>query len=119
MKAGSIIAYIAAAILIFFGILFVWGAFDPESGSTEWIVVGAVSIAAGLVLIWLARRKDKQTVEVVQKIDLSGEVNLEKMTCKNCGGQITSENIKMLAGAPVVHCPFCGTEYQLTEEPKW
>jgi len=120
MKAGSTIAYIAAAILIFFGILFVWGAFDPESGSVGWILVGAISIGVGLVLIWLARRSaTKQTVEIIQKIDLSGDVDLAAFTCDNCGGQLTSDNVKMVVGAPVVSCPFCGTEYQLTEEPKW
>jgi len=46
-------------------------------------------------------------------------VNLEKLTCRNCGGALSSENVRMLAGAPVVECPFCGTSYQLTEEPKW
>ena len=36
----KIIAYIAAAILIFFGVLFIWGAFSPE-GQPVWILVGA------------------------------------------------------------------------------
>ena len=46
-------------------------------------------------------------------------MNLDTLTCKSCGGQLTSDNISMVAGAPVVSCPFCGTSYQLTEEPKW
>jgi len=25
----------------------------------------------------------------------------------------------MVAGAPVVTCPYCNTSYQLKEEPKW
>jgi uncharacterized Zn-finger protein len=25
----------------------------------------------------------------------------------------------MMAGAPVVTCPYCQATYQLTEEPKW
>jgi uncharacterized Zn-finger protein len=29
------------------------------------------------------------------------------------------DNIQMVAGAPVVNCPYCHTTYQLTEEPKW
>jgi hypothetical protein len=120
MSAGRVIAYIAAAILIFFGILFVWGAFDPELGDTAWIPIGLVSMAAGFVLIWLARRRPgDEPVEIIQKIDLSGDVSLEKMTCRNCGGTLTSDNIKMVAGAPVVTCPYCGTSYQLEEEPKW
>ncbi|MCJ7514310.1 MAG: hypothetical protein MUO23_15265 [Anaerolineales bacterium] len=118
---GRIIGYIAAAILIFFGVLFVWGAFSPE-GSVGWIVVGVISIGAGLALIWLVGRRAKQAAEaatVIQKIELSGDVNLEKMTCRNCGGALSSENIKVITGAPWVQCPYCNTSYQLSEEPKW
>jgi len=121
MSAGRVIGYLAAAILVFFGVLFVWGAFG-EGGSPGWLIVGAISIAAGLILIWLAGRRgksDKQTIEVVQKIDLSGDVSLEKMTCRSCGGALTSENIQVISGAPFVKCPYCGTSYQLEEAPKW
>jgi len=41
------------------------------------------------------------------------------MKCKSCGGSLTMDNIKLVAGAPVVNCPYCNTTYQLTEEPKW
>jgi hypothetical protein len=119
MSAGRIIAYIAAAILVFFGVLFVWGAFSPE-GSTGWILVGLISIGAGLVLIYLAGRQAKrETAELIQKIELSGDVDLESLTCQNCGGSLSPENVNMVAGAPVVSCPYCNTSYQLTEEPKW
>ncbi len=119
MSAGRIIAYIAAAILIFFGVLFVWGAFSPQ-GSPGWIIVGVISIGAGLVLIWLAgQRAKREAAELVQKIELSGEIDLETLTCRNCGGSLSPDNVKMVAGAPVVSCPYCNTSYQLTEEPKW
>ncbi|MDF1499467.1 MAG: hypothetical protein P1P76_03245 [Anaerolineales bacterium] len=118
MSAGRIIAYIAAAILIFFGVLFVWGAFSPD-GSPGWIIVGVISIGIGLGLIWLARRREKQETEIIQKIELSGDINLETLTCQNCGGALSSENVRMVAGAPVVNCPYCNSSYQLSEEPKW
>ncbi|HEY42992.1 MAG TPA: hypothetical protein G4O11_03310 [Anaerolineae bacterium] len=119
MSAGRIIAYVAAAILIFFGVLFVWGAFSPQ-GSPGWIIVGVISIGAGLVLIWLAGRQAKrEATEIVQKIELSGDVDLETLSCRNCGGALSPDNVKMIAGAPVVSCPYCNTSYQLTEEPKW
>jgi hypothetical protein len=118
-----VIAYIAAAILIFFGVLFIWGAF----GSTphpEWIAVGLVSVLIGFGLIWLAGRKpaispsgNNQNVSL--KIDLPASTKIEALKCNNCGGALKPENIKMVAGAPMVECPFCGTTYQLTEEPKW
>ena len=41
------------------------------------------------------------------------------MKCQSCGGTLTSDNIKLVNGAPMVNCPYCNTVYQLTEEPKW
>ncbi len=121
MNAVRIIAYIVAAIFIFFGVLFIWGAFSPQ-GQPGWIVIGIITVAVGLVLIWLGGRVKTKAAEaenVTLKIDLPANVSLDTMTCKNCGGALTMDNIKMVAGAPVVNCPYCGTTYQLTEEPKW
>lgn len=120
MKA---IAYIAAAILIFFGVLFVWGAFSPQ-GSPGWILVGALSTLIGFVIIWFASRKQAISPgnvgsNVTLKVDLPGNVALDTFKCQSCGGSLTPENVKMVAGAPVVTCPYCHTSYQLTEEPKW
>lgn len=122
MTAGKLIAYIAAAILIFFGVLFVWGAFGSNP-RPEWIVVGIISVGIGFGLIWFAGRRKSETAagnsEITYKVDLSGDVNLETLTCRSCGGTLSSDNVKMVAGAPVVTCPYCNTTYQLTEEPKW
>jgi hypothetical protein len=123
MKAGKILAYIVAAILIFFGILFIWATFSPQ-GQVGWLIVGVISVAIGFVLILFASRKQagqagKAGDNVTLKIDLPGSVKMDTIKCKSCGGALTSENIKMVAGAPVVTCPFCNTTYQLTEEPKW
>ncbi len=121
MSALKVIGYIAAAILIFFGVLFIWGAFGSTS-RPEWICVGAVSVGIGFGLLWFAGRKKPAEAgeqNVTLKIDLSGDVNLDTLKCQFCGGALTTDNIKMVAGAPMVTCPYCGTTYQLTEEPKW
>ena len=119
MSAGKIIAYIVAAITIFFGILFIWGAFSP-SGSTGWIFVGLISVGIGLALIfWAARRPAPSSNEVTYKIDLPANVDMDTIKFKACGGALAPKDIAMVAGAPVVTCPYCGTTYQLTEEPKW
>ena len=123
MSAGKIIAYIFAAILIFFGVLFIWATFSPD-GQIGWLVVGVISVGIGFGLIWFAGRKTKsdstaQGDNVTLKLDLPGDVNLDSMKCQSCGGILTMDAIKMVAGAPVVSCPYCNTTYQLTEEPKW
>ena len=88
----------------------------------QWLrmVVGVVLMAAAGVLIWLAMQRPKQaTTTVVQKIDLSGDVNLEDMTCRSCGGSLGKDSVSVKAGAVFVNCQYCGTSYQLEEEPKW
>ena len=123
MSIGRIIAYIAAAIAIFFGVLFIWGAFSPQ-GEVAWILVGLVSVGIGFGLIFLAGRMAGKpaagpAAQTTLKIDLPGKVNLDTIKCKSCGGVLSTDNIQMVAGAPVVTCPYCHTTYQLTEEPKW
>lgn len=119
------IAYILGGILIFFGVLFIWAAFG-EVFNSGWFVTGLFTIGIGFGLIivgyFLGKRASavaKAGEPVTYKIDLSGDVNLDTLKCESCGGALTSDNIKMVAGAPVVSCPYCGTTYQLTEEPKW
>ena len=121
MSAIKIIAYIAAAILIFFGVLFIWGAFSAQ-GSPGWILIGLISVGIGFGLIWFGSRQKPAAQageNVTLNIDLPGNVNLDTLKCQSCGGGLTSDNIKMVAGAPVVTCPYCHTTYQLTEDPKW
>ncbi len=121
MNALRVIGYIAAAILILFGVLFIWGAFgDPPT--PEWIPIGLVGVGIGFGLIVLASWKPgaaKPADNVTLKIDLPANINLDTLKCKSCGGALTTDSIKMVAGAPVVTCPFCHTSYQLAEEPKW
>ena len=122
MSAGRIIGYILAAIFIVFGALFVLAAFNPQ-GSMGYIVVGIILVGIGFGLIYFASRKSARQAaadqNVTYKIDLPGNVNMESMKCKSCGGVITDKDISMVNGAPVVTCPYCHTVYQLTEDPKW
>lgn len=123
MSAGRIIGYIIAAIAIVFGFLFVLGAFSPQ-GSSGWLIVGAIGIAFGFGVIWLASRSGKTASGandqgVTLNIDLPGDVDIERFECQNCGSPLSIDNIKMVAGAPMVSCPYCDAAYQLTEKPKW
>jgi hypothetical protein len=121
MSAVKIIAYIAAAILLFFGVLFIWAAFGTTFNS-GWLVTGVISVAIGFGLILFAGRQKPSAASgdnVTLNIDLPADVKLDTLKCQSCGGVLTPDDIKMVAGAPVVTCPYCHTTYQLTEEPKW
>lgn len=114
------VGYIVAAILIFFGVLFIWGAFGAQ-GQPGWIVIGIISAGIGLAIIYFVTRKAKVEgdTNVTLKVDLPANVNMDSLKCKSCGGVLTAENIKVVNGAPMVTCPYCHTVYQITEEPKW
>ncbi len=115
------IAYIAAAILIFFGVLFIWGSFSSAS-SGGWLTIGIITILVGFGLVYFASRRKpvEGPTNVTVQVDLPANMNVEKLKCQSCGGDLDPQkDIKMSAGAPVVTCPYCGTTYQISEEPKW
>jgi Na+/melibiose symporter-like transporter len=123
MNAVKIIGYILAGIFIVFGVLFILAAFG-EVFNSGWLITGIIMVLIGFGVIagtyFLTKRQaEGEAAGVTLNIDLPADVNLDSFTCQNCGGALTTDNIKMVAGAPVVTCPYCGTTYQLTEEPKW
>lgn len=134
MSTGKTLTYVAAVVIILFGVgalflglIFIWGSTSANAQS-NYITIGIISaligfalIGGGAYLISLAGRGKMGTTteNVTLHVDLPANVNMESMKCKNCGGSLTMDNIQMVAGAPVVNCPYCHTTYQLTEEPKW
>jgi hypothetical protein len=112
----KLIAYPLAALLCILGLVFIVGA----QGLPMRLVVGVVLLAAAAMLIWLGLQQPRQmTTTIVQKIDLSGKVNLEQLTCRSCGGTLNKDSVAVKAGAGFVNCPDCGASYQLEEEPQW
>ena len=112
----KLVAYPLAAMLGALGVIFLAGA----QGQVMRVVVGGVLLVAAGALLWLVRQSPVQSsTTVVQKIDLSGDVNLEQMTCRSCGGTLSNDSISVRGGGIFVQCEFCGSAYQLEEEPKW
>lgn len=127
--------YLAAGILLLVSLCFLGygglnlvGSYDPVQGDPSWrplgiglVCVGLLLVGGGVALIVAAVRKSRQESpqQVTLQIDLPGQTKIEEMKCRSCGGTLTADNIKLVNGAPMVNCPYCGTVYQLTEEPKW
>jgi uncharacterized protein with PIN domain len=64
-------------------------------------------------------RATEQPQEIVQKIDLSGDIELETLKCQKCGGELQKDSVSVREGAVFIDCPYCGSAYQMVEEPKW
>jgi hypothetical protein len=112
----KLVAYPLAAALTFLGIMFVVGA----RGNIASMIVGVILIAVAIAFLWLALMKPKPIENtLIQKIDLSGEVNIEQMKCRSCGGILNKDSISVRAGGIFINCPYCGSAYQLEEAPKW
>ena len=112
-NVGQVIAILF--IIAGFGEITTWG----------WIITGIVLLIVGFGIILsiglFSRSKESTTQEhhTTLEVNLPGDVNVERFQCADCGAQLNMNNVKMVAGAPMVDCPYCGAAYQLTEDPKW
>jgi len=82
------------------------------------IAIGLLLLAVSLFLVFLAFRK-KETVVVEQRIDIGGEVSSRMLKCKNCGAELQKDAMEVKLGGVFIACPYCHSQYQLEEEPKW
>jgi hypothetical protein len=124
MSGGTkIVVFIVAGIFILFGCLFLLAATSPQNQSKGGtFFVGLLLIGIGLAIIFavkLREPKPTQKVEVTQKIELSGDVKLEEMKCRNCSAPLAKDSVILKEGAIFVSCPYCKTSYQVEEAPKW
>ncbi len=118
----KIVAFIGAGILIFFGAFMMIGATSAKANSPiGFLLIGILFIAVGLVIVFFAARRKPvaPTTNVTLNVDLPGNVAMDEIKCKSCGGVLSSKDIALVQGAPMVTCPYCHTVYQMTEEPKW
>jgi len=115
--------YIIAAILIFFGVLFLMSAraeYTANPGGR--IITGLALLGSGIVIAVLLKKsqpKPDQKIEIIQKIDLAGKSLPEQMKCKQCGAPLSKDTVSVREGAVFINCPYCQSTYQITEEPKW
>jgi hypothetical protein len=108
------VSYAIAALIAFFGVMFLAG----SQGSVLRIVVGAVFIFGAIVIVYLTRIQPREITRI-QKIDLSGDVNLEEIRCQSCNAPLNKDDIEIKDGAIFVQCGHCTAIYQIEEEPKW
>jgi DNA-directed RNA polymerase subunit RPC12/RpoP len=115
MKIITVFGAIAVAVLFFFAVIFALAA----SYSPIRLVTSGLLFLVGVALIagmYYATRKPKT---VIQQIEVSGQMKAASIKCPNCGGSVDANLIKIVSGVPYATCPYCGTTFEVTEEPKW
>lgn len=118
MKAVSLVVYLVAVLLSILGFLFLFAA--GQANAIPRIAIGVVMlIAAGALVALVKLRPVEKTVVHRSQIDVSGDVSLEQITCKQCGAALSQKSVEVAAGAVFVRCEHCGSEYQIEEAPKW
>jgi hypothetical protein len=111
--------YSLAALLGIFGFIFIVGA-QGSIGRIAGGNVGIILFVAGGALVYVSRvQPEPSQTTIVQKIDLSGEMNLQEIRCRSCDAPLSKESIKIEGGAIFVNCEYCGATYQMEEEAKW
>lgn len=104
------------AVLALLGLLFLVAA--GQGNAVVRVIIGLICWAAAAAIFALARLRP-QHVTYRQQLDLSGDVQLEQLNCRQCGAALSREAVRVEAGAVFVHCDYCGAHYQLEEAPKW
>lgn len=112
----KVLVYMLASGLALLGLIFVMAA--GQGNAVARIIIGLLCLGAAAALVAVFRLKPTQHTHVHQ-VDLSGDVSLQEIICKQCGATLSQKSIKIAAGAVFVKCEFCSAEYQLEEAPKW
>lgn len=105
--------YLASAVLIFLGIIFI----ISTNLGLQYFFEGAVFIAVAILLIYLGR--EKKPIEIKQTLDISGAPVVRQVKCPNCGAVLNPNTVQVIDGRPYMTCTYCGNKFELTEEPKW
>ena len=117
MKVITLFGAIAVAVLFFFAVIFALAA-SVQATLIRLTISGMLFIIgiAVIVGIYYTTRKPKT---VIQKLEVSGEMKAASIKCPNCSASVDANRIKIVSGVPYVTCPYCGTTFEVTEEPKW
>jgi hypothetical protein len=125
MKALTCLAVILALVAVvagFFGLMFIIATVGDLAANwlTAMIMFGGAG-ASLIVAIVLAYISQRQPTAVVVGVELPRNIDVSRLKCKNCGGQLDRDAMTFdrATGAITINCPFCGQTYQLTEDVKW
>ena len=122
MKLITVLGGIVVAVLFFFAVIFALASsaqsIPVQTAQTRLAISGMLFIIglAVIVGIYYVTHKPKT---VIQRLEVSGQMKGAAIKCPNCSASIDANQIKIVSGVPYVKCPYCGTTFEVAEEPKW
>lgn len=122
MKAITVLGAVAAAVLFFFAVIFALASSAqgiPAQTAQTRLITSAFLFIVGIAVIvgmYYVTRKPKT---IIQRLEVSGQMKGAAIKCPNCSASIDANQIKIVSGVPYVKCPYCGTTFEVVEEPKW
>lgn len=87
------------------------------------IVVGVVVVAVVLGVIFSAASRraqlDQSSLPSREVLGMArgGALGWEKFKCQECGAELGKDDVTAREDLTFVSCPYCGSTYQLVEEP--
>jgi predicted Zn finger-like uncharacterized protein len=115
MKLVTVLGTFAIVVLFFFGFIFALAAsFNPTR-----IATSAILFAVGLAVAGFLYYTTRKPKTVLQQVEFSGPMKAVAIKCPNCSASVDANQIKILSGVPYAKCHYCGTTFEVTEEPKW
>lgn len=122
MKITAVLGAIASAVLLFFGFIFLLSAGSITLTSGQQVlrlVEGAVLLIVGFAIAYVSYVFSRKPTTVIQQLELSGQMKAAALKCPHCSGSVDANQIKIVSGVPYATCPYCGTTFEVAEEPKW
>jgi len=117
MRLLAVLGTVLVAVLLFFAVIFAMAASVVAATTrlTVSMMLFALSFALAAI-IYYATRKPKT---VIQQLELSGQMKAAALKCPHCSGSVDANQIKIVSGVPYATCSYCGSTFEVAEEPKW
>jgi DNA-directed RNA polymerase subunit RPC12/RpoP len=117
MKLLAVLGAVAVAVLFFFGIIFAMAA-SVEATVTR-LTVSVMLFAVGFIIAAITYYATRRPKTIIHQLELSGQMKAAAIKCPNCSASVDANQIKIVSGVPYATCPYCGSTFEVTEEPKW
>ena len=117
VKIITILGGIAAGVLFFLAVIFALAS-TVQATFSRLIISGMLFLVGAAIIAGIYYTTRKATT-VVQRVEFSGQMKASTIKCPNCGAAVDANRIKIVSGVPYATCPYCGTTFEVTEEPKW